>query len=68
MYNHLITCSYDQNKYEAICESALTEEETILFWPDEFGFPSEEKEAATNALIEWAQSQDFKFVIYQGKR
>lgn len=67
MYNHLIICTCGQNKYEAICESAPTNEETILFWPDDFGLPLEEKEIAISDLIEWSESQGFKYFIYQGK-
>lgn len=31
MYNHLITCVYGADKYKAICESAPSKEETIIF-------------------------------------
>jgi len=68
MYNHLIICTYGQNRYEAICESAMTKEETIIFWPDDFGLPIEEKEKMINDLIEWSKTQGFKCNICQGKR
>lgn len=67
MYNHLIICTCGENKYEAICESAPTKEETILFWPDDFALPIEEKDAMLRDLVEWADSQPFKYVIHQGK-
>lgn len=68
MYNHLITCTCGLHKYEAICESAPKTDETIFFWPDEFGVPLEEQETVTKDLIEWAKSQRFKFILCQGKR
>lgn len=67
MYNHLIICTCGQRKYKAICESAPTKEDTIIFWPDDFGLPLEEKEAVLNDLIEWSASQEFKCIINQGK-
>jgi len=56
-----------QSKYEAICESAPTKEDTIIFWPDDFGLPLEEKQVVLNDLIEWSASQGFKCIMYQGK-
>lgn len=67
MYNHQITCTHGQDKYVAICESAPSNEKTILFWPDDFGLPFEEKDAMINDLREWSESQGFKIIIYQGK-
>jgi hypothetical protein len=67
MYNHRITYTCGQNKYVAICESAPTKEKTIIFWPDDFGLPLEEKEAMINNLIEWSKLQGFKCIIGQGK-
>jgi hypothetical protein len=67
MYNHLLICTCGKRQYEAICESAPTKEETILFWPDDLGLPFDEKEAMLHDLIEWADSQDFKYIVYKGK-
>ena len=68
MYNHLITCTCGRNKYEAICESAPTKEETIIFWPDSFGVPPEEKAAMMNDFKEWVESQGFRYIIAHGER
>lgn len=68
MYNHLVICTYGSNKYEAICESAPTKEETILFWPDDFRLPAEDRDVMIKDLIEWSESQGFKCIIHQGKR
>lgn len=67
MYNHIIICTCGQNEYQAICESAPTKEETILFWPDDFEAPPEDKETLRNDLIKWANSQNFKYRLLQGK-
>ena len=67
MYNHLIVCTCGRNKYEAICESAPTKDETIILWPDDFGLPIENKEEAVNALVKWIQTQGFSYIIAQGK-
>ncbi len=67
MYNHLLICTDGQNKYKAICESAPTKEETILFWLDDFGFSAEDKEIFINELKEWSKSQGFHCVINKGK-
>ena len=67
MYCHLIVCTCGQNKYEAICESAPTKEETIIFWPDDFGVPFNEEDAMINDLTKWSESQGFQHIINQGK-
>lgn len=66
MYNHLIVCTFGQKSYESICESAPTKEETIIFWPDDFGLPLEEIDIMINDLIEWSALQGFKCIINQG--
>ena len=68
MYNHIITCTHDQNEYEAICESSPYGNNEILFWPTEFGLPNEEKEILEKELAEWAKSQGIRPLIIQGKR
>lgn len=68
MYNHLLICTYGDNKYEAICESAPTEEETILFWPDDLGLPRKDNEEMMKEFINWLETQNFKYIIYKGKR
>ncbi|ADZ83672.1 hypothetical protein [Cellulosilyticum lentocellum] len=67
MYNHLLICTDEHNRYEAICESAPTKEETIIFWPDDFGVPSEDLENFIIELQEWAISQGFHYSIQSGK-
>ena len=67
MYCHLLVCTCGESKYETICESAPTKEETILFWPDDLGVPLDEKEAMVNDLVQWAESQSFKYIIHPGK-
>lgn len=66
MYNHLLTCTDGQNKYEAICESAPIKEETLIFWPDDFGIPTEDKELFVKELKIWATSQGFRYIINSG--
>ena len=66
MYNHLLICTCGQNKYEAICESAPTKEETIIFWPDDLGLSPDEKDVMISDLIKWAEYQGFKYIISQG--
>jgi hypothetical protein len=67
MYCHLLMCTCGQNNYEAICESAPTKEETIIFWPDDLGLPPDEKDAMISDLIKWSENQGFKCIINQGK-
>ena len=52
MYNHLLTVKDGERRYEAICESAPTREETIIFWPDDLGLPPEEREIFVKDLRE----------------
>ena len=68
MYNHLLICTYGQDRYEAICEDEVMKKDTIMFWLDDFGLPLEEKETLISDLIEWSESQGFKCNICQGKR
>ena len=67
MYNHLLICTCGQSKYEAICESSPTKEETIIFWPDDLGLPLDEKDEMINDLIKWSECQGFKYIIYPGR-
>lgn len=67
MYNHLLTCTDGKNEYKAICESAPAKEETLIFWPDDFGIPLEDKELFVEELKTWATSVGFKYIINPGK-
>jgi len=67
MYNHLLTCTDGKNEYTAICESAPVKEETLVFYPDDFGIPPEDKELFVEELKIWAKSHGFKYIINQGK-
>ncbi len=44
MYNHLLICTYGEERYELICESAPCKEKTIIFWPESIGLSSERTE------------------------
>lgn len=68
MYNHEIICIYGTELYKAICESAPTKEDTILFWPDDFGLPTNQTEDLIKDLKEWAEEQSFNYIIYHGPR
>jgi len=68
MYNHIIKCKYNDKIYKAICESAPKEEETILIWPADFGFPEKQMNELTDELKKWAKTQSFKCIICSGNR
>jgi hypothetical protein len=68
MYNHRISCTYGTEKYMAICESAPMVEETIIFWPDDFGLPANRTEDLIKDLQEWAEELSFNYIIHRGKR
>jgi len=67
MYNHILKCDFDGKLYKAVCESAPEKQNTILFWPDDLGIPSENIEAVIQELMKWAEHQDFEYNIYRGK-
>ena len=67
MYNHKITCTCDGRTYECICESAPRKEETIIFWPDDFQLPDDEKEIVIRELIIWSKKQGFECIVQQGR-
>lgn len=67
MYNHLMQCTDGQNTYSAICESAPTKDPTIIFWPDDFHIPQEDKEIFVSELKLWAFSQKLSCIINSGK-
>ncbi len=68
MYNHLITCITESSEKSCICESTPERIENILFWPDDFGFTSEEIEKVIVELEIWLNNQNIKYKIIRGKR
>lgn len=66
MYNHLMTCTDNENVYEAICEDAPTKERTLIFWIDDFDLPEHKKEKFTNELKNWCSMKGFHCMIHQG--
>lgn len=67
MYNHRLVCTDGENRYEALCESAPSAEKTLLFWPDDFGLPPEDRDVFIEELKEWSKTQGFRCIIHEGK-
>jgi hypothetical protein len=68
MYCHMLICTVGERQYEAICESGGTRANTILIWLDDLGLPLDEKEAMLHDFVEWAGTQDFEYILYEGPR
>lgn len=67
MYNHLLTITKGQQSYEAIIESAVTKEETMLIWLEDFSLPLDDVDAVKDELTKWFATQDIKCIFYEGK-
>ena len=63
-----IICTYGDEKYKAICESAPKKDETIIFWPDDFGLSSNRTDELIKDLKEWAEDQNINYIIYRDNR
>lgn len=68
MYNHVIHCDFGGKHYEAICESAPTKEEKIIFWLDDFGMTEDEEALVIEELEKFGLSEGFKCIFNKGKR
>ena len=67
MYNHLLTVSDGQMRYEAIVESAPLERETMVIWLEDFGFPAAELDAIKEEIAAWFLSQGIACIFNAGK-
>lgn len=67
MYNHLLTITKGQQSYEAIIESAVTKEETMIIWLEDFSLPLDDVDAVKDELTKWFAMQDIKCIFYEGK-
>ncbi|MTQ82582.1 hypothetical protein [Ruthenibacterium lactatiformans] len=67
MYNHLLTVSDGQMRYEAIVESAPLERETMFIWLEDFGFPAAELGAIKEEMAAWFLSQGIACIFNAGK-
>ena len=68
MYNHVLVCTYGEESFELICESAPGVKNTINFWLDDINLTTENKEKFRESLFEWCESQDFICQFNKGKR
>ena len=68
MYNHVLTCSNGVHTYTCGAEASPTKDETVLFWPDDFGLSGEQTTELIKDLDAWAKTQGFKYEIYRGPR
>ena len=67
MYNHLLICTDGESRYEAICEYAPTVEKTLIFWPDDFKIPPDDREIFISELKKWSVSQGYQYIINEGR-
>ena len=67
MYNHLLIISNEQKSYEAIIESAVTKEETMLIWLEDFNLPLDDVDAVKGEITKWFAAQNIKCIFYNGK-
>lgn len=68
MYNHLLTITKEQQSYEAIIESGVTEEETMLIWLEDFAISLEDVDIVKDELTKWFAMQSIKCIFYEGYR
>ena len=67
MYNHLLTVSDGQMRYEAVVESAPLERETIIVWLGDFSFPVAELDVIKEEMTAWFLSQGIACIFNAGK-
>lgn len=67
MYNHLLTVSDEQMRYEAIVESVPLERETMVIWLENFSFPAAELDAIKEEMTVWFLSQGIACIFNAGK-
>ncbi|MDE6675653.1 MAG: hypothetical protein K2K19_12740 [Acetatifactor sp.] len=67
MYNHLLIISNEQKSYEAIIESAVTKEETMLIWLEDFNLPLDDVDTVKGEITKWFAAQNIKCIFYNGK-
>lgn len=67
MYNHLLTVSDGQSKYEAIVESAPLKRKTVIIWLEDFGFTAEELDSIKAEMTEWSSAQNTACIFNRGK-
>ena len=68
MYNHVLIVTNGEKRYEAIIESAPMENNTMLIWLKDFGFPKEDIDTIKVEMAKWFSAQNEKCIFYPGKR
>ncbi|MCM1045658.1 MAG: hypothetical protein NC417_09120 [Candidatus Gastranaerophilales bacterium] len=67
MYNHSLVITNGQKHYNAIIESALTKEETMLIWLGDFTPPLDDVDTVKDEITKWFAKQNIKCIFYDGK-
>jgi hypothetical protein len=64
MYCHELICASGGKEYRCIVESSPNHADTIVFWAEQLGVPTAQRDQLLQALKSWASQQSFSYCIY----